>query len=111
MTPRRVLVLFRESNCNGDGLYRHTSQTCHECGHVAKGNRVTQAEFRCLSCGHEAHADVNAAKNILRLGQSQRDADVKALAEREAPSEAATSVDREANRILIGLGAWPLLGP
>jgi putative transposase len=47
---------------------RHTSQRCARCGHVAAGNRVTQAEFRCLSCGHEAHADVNAAVNILRSG-------------------------------------------
>jgi putative transposase len=47
---------------------RHTSQRCARCGHVAAGNRVTQAMFRCLSCGHEAHADVNAAINILRAG-------------------------------------------
>lgn len=47
---------------------RHTSQRCAGCGHVAAGNRVTQAAFRCLSCGHEAHADVNAAINILRAG-------------------------------------------
>jgi putative transposase len=47
---------------------RHTSQTCASCGHVAAGNRTSQAEFRCLSCGHEAHADVNAALNILRAG-------------------------------------------
>ena len=46
----------------------YTSQTCAECGHVAAGNRVSQAVFRCLSCGHEAHADVNAAINILRSG-------------------------------------------
>jgi putative transposase len=47
---------------------RHTSQRCAACGHVAAGNRATQAEFRCLSCGHEVHADVNAAVNILRAG-------------------------------------------
>jgi putative transposase len=47
---------------------RHTSQRCARCGHVAAGNRVSQAEFRCLACGHEAHADVNAAVNILRAG-------------------------------------------
>jgi putative transposase len=47
---------------------RHTSQRCAECGHVAAGNRQSQAGFRCVSCGHEAHADVNAAINILRAG-------------------------------------------
>jgi len=50
----------------------HSSQTCANCGHVDARNRVSQAEFRCLACGHEAHADVNAAINILRLGRSQR---------------------------------------
>ena len=47
---------------------RHTSQRCAQCGHVAAGNRTSQAEFRCLACSHEAHADVNAAQNILRAG-------------------------------------------
>ena len=50
---------------------RYTSQTCAECGHVDAGNRVSQAVFRCLSCGHGAHADVNAARNILRAGRAQ----------------------------------------
>jgi putative transposase len=49
---------------------RHTSQRCAECGHVEAGNRVTQAVFRCLVCGHEDHADVNAARNILRAGRA-----------------------------------------
>jgi putative transposase len=44
---------------------RHTSQRCAECAQTAAGNRVTQAEFRCLACGHQAHADINAARNIL----------------------------------------------
>ena len=47
---------------------RNTSRTCHECGHVAKGNRLTQADFECLACGHAGNADVNAALNILARG-------------------------------------------
>jgi len=47
---------------------RWTSQKCARCGHVAEGNRASQAVFRCLACGHEAHADVNAAINILGAG-------------------------------------------
>ena len=43
----------------------YTSQTCHKCGHVAKGNRESQAVFKCVKCGYEANADVNAAMNIL----------------------------------------------
>ena len=53
---------------------RHTSQRCAQCGHIAAGNRVTQAEFRCLACGHQAHADVNAAMNILRAGLALQEA-------------------------------------
>ena len=47
---------------------RCTSQTCHKCGHAELGNRISQAAFRCRRCGHEAHADINAARNILRAG-------------------------------------------
>ena len=43
----------------------YTSQACHECGHVAKGNRESQAVFHCVKCGYMANADVNAAENIL----------------------------------------------
>ena len=46
----------------------HTSQRCSECGHVDAGNRVSQELFRCLGCGHEANADINAAENIRRQG-------------------------------------------
>ncbi|MBV8609162.1 MAG: transposase [Singulisphaera sp.] len=34
------------------------------CGHVAKSNRKSQAEFECGACGHRDHADKNAARNI-----------------------------------------------
>lgn len=53
---------------------RHTSQRCAHCGHTAAGNRASQAEFRCLACGHQAHADVNAAANILRAGLALQEA-------------------------------------
>lgn len=44
----------------------YTSQTCHRCSHVDSNNRKSQAVFECTKCGHTDHADVNAAKNILR---------------------------------------------
>ena len=47
---------------------RYTSQQCHVCGHTESGNRKSQAVFRCLGCGHEDHADRNAARNILARG-------------------------------------------
>ena len=46
----------------------YTSQICPVCGVVDAGNRKVQAVFHCLHCGHEAHADVNAAQNILARG-------------------------------------------
>jgi putative transposase len=45
----------------------NTSRTCAVCGHCDKRNRPTQAHFRCLSCGHTAAADTNAAVNIARV--------------------------------------------
>ncbi|MGH8973191.1 MAG: RNA-guided endonuclease InsQ/TnpB family protein [Acidimicrobiia bacterium] len=51
---------------------RHTSQTCAQCGHRHRDNRVSQAVFRCRRCGHQAHADINAARNILRAGLAHR---------------------------------------
>ncbi len=47
---------------------RFTSKQCRACGHTEAGNRDSQAMFRCLKCGHEDHADRNAAKNILARG-------------------------------------------
>ncbi|MBB5293315.1 IS605 OrfB family transposase [Deinococcus metallilatus] len=44
---------------------RFTSQRCSKCGHTEKANRRSQAVFVCVSCGHEANADHNAALNIL----------------------------------------------
>jgi putative transposase len=44
---------------------RYTSQRCSVCGHVAAGNRKSQAVFECKACTAEpCNADVNAARNI-----------------------------------------------
>lgn len=42
----------------------YTSQTCAVCRTVDREARESQAVFRCRSCGHAAHADLNAAINI-----------------------------------------------
>lgn len=55
----------------------YTSQTCSVCGHVDKDNRKTQDKFKCVSCGHEENADLNAAKNILKAGVSAINAKVE----------------------------------
>lgn len=52
----------------------NTSRTCTRCGHCAAENRISQAAFRCRACGYTAHADVNAALNILRAGLALQDA-------------------------------------
>jgi len=51
---------------------RYTSLRCSSCGHVEAANRCSQAVFRCLACGYEAQADLNAASNILWAGRAQR---------------------------------------
>ena len=43
---------------------KNTSRKCHECGAVEAASRRTRDDFVCLACGHAAHADLNAAKNI-----------------------------------------------
>ena len=53
----------------------YTSQTCHKCGHVASENRDSQAVFKCVECGCEANADVNAAMNILGRALSETGGD------------------------------------
>lgn len=47
----------------------NTSTTCSQCGVVDKRNRRSQAEFSCLRCGYESHADFNAARNLAVRGE------------------------------------------
>jgi len=44
----------------------YSSQTCSACGATDATSRLSQAQFRCTSCGHNEHADINAAK-VLKL--------------------------------------------
>jgi putative transposase len=39
----------------------HSSNECALCGHIASENRLSQAEFCCVSCGHRDNADHNAS--------------------------------------------------
>jgi putative transposase len=55
----RVVVAVNPAN---------TSRTCPSCGHCAKDNRVTQADFVCVACGYAGHADVVGATDVLRAG-------------------------------------------
>lgn len=44
----------------------YTSQTCPDCGTVDGSQRVTRSRYECRVCGYEGHADIGAARNILR---------------------------------------------
>jgi putative transposase len=48
----------------------YTSRTCHACGQIALHLPLSMRVFRC-TCGYVAGRDENAARNILRLGQSR----------------------------------------
>nr|WP_276329974.1 zinc ribbon domain-containing protein [Xylella fastidiosa] len=56
--------------CNLRCWPAYTSQRCACCGHTVKENRRSQSEFECLGCGYTAHADMNAARNILAAGHA-----------------------------------------
>lgn len=42
---------------------RYTSQRCSCCGHIDKHNRY-KSIFKCVACGYENNADINASLNI-----------------------------------------------
>jgi putative transposase len=48
----------------------HTSQRCSKCGYVDKNNRHGSV-FKCINCGFELNADLNASRNIEVLGKSE----------------------------------------
>jgi IS605 OrfB family transposase len=51
---------------------RNTSRTCASCGHCERSHRKSRSEFACKACGHRAHADANAARNIASRAQAAR---------------------------------------
>jgi IS605 OrfB family transposase len=44
---------------------RYTSRRCSCCGHIKKGNRKSQCQFKCRKCGFQLNADLNASRNIV----------------------------------------------
>lgn len=46
----------------------YSSQTCAECGVVDAASR-NGLHFVCAACGHQDHADTNAARIILQRGR------------------------------------------
>ena len=39
----------------------YSSQECYICGHIDAANRQTQAQFKCIACGYQNNADINAS--------------------------------------------------
>ena len=70
---------------------RNTSRTCHECGAVEAASRRTRDDFTCVHCGHAAHADINAARNI------------RCAARGRVPEHEASGIDASARRGAFGL--------
>lgn len=68
----------------------YTSQRCSRCGQVDPKSRESQAVFRCTSCTHHEHADINAAKNVLAAGLA-----VTACADQPRPAGRARSPKQE----------------
>jgi putative transposase len=68
---------------------RNSSIECAACGHIDPRNRVGQSRFRCRRCGHQANADVNAARVLLARGLG--------LAAQAAPPQGMGSLDVESS--------------
>ena len=50
---------------------KNTSQTCSKCGELREPKlKLSQRKFSCFKCDYQANRDINAARNILRLGTS-----------------------------------------
>jgi len=71
-TYPRVVDKF-ERRCEDEGISlekvspAYTSQICSDCGSKDKNNRKGE-KFKCLECGFETDADLNASVNILHRG-------------------------------------------
>lgn len=79
----------------------YSSQECHHCGHISDKNRVSQAIFKCENCGHEDHADKNAAKVIRDRGLKVFKRSYPAYTGKVTPVELSTST----STLLSGGGA------
>ncbi|MFN4262021.1 MAG: transposase [Gemmataceae bacterium] len=45
----------------------YTSQTCSSCGGLGKRSKH---RFECPHCGLRAHSDLNASRNLARIGET-----------------------------------------
>ena len=80
----------------------YTSQKCSTCGYTDTRNRLLQAVFQCLDCGHTENADLNAAKNILVAGSCPETLNARGVGRRPRHRKMATqlTVNRESARVV-----------
>jgi len=74
---------------------RKTSRTCPKCGHATRSNRNAQSDFRCVSCGYRANADVVASINIAGVAAG--------LLRQEPPDTARVGQPTQAQGVALGL--------
>ena len=55
---------------------KNTSRRCAACGYIAKENRTTTDDFKCVDCGYECNAQQNGADNVAHQGARMYDAGV-----------------------------------
>ncbi|MEU9891576.1 zinc ribbon domain-containing protein [Sphaerisporangium sp. NPDC051011] len=87
----------------------YTGQRCSVCTVVDRRSRESQAVFRCTSCDHTEHADVNAAKNILTAGRAEHAQPRPGV--RVGARKPRNRVGRKANRQATASGATAKTAP
>ena len=78
----------------------YTSWICPNCGIVDEASRASRSMFICTNCGYQAHADSNAAHEILRRG-------MKLVSAGGTPVAASPGTNREPEPASPGNGAEP----
>ena len=75
MRTFRIMLEYKSEALGGNVIAidpAYTSQTCSACNHAEAANRPNQQTFACQKCGYAAHADVNAARNILQKARGSK---------------------------------------
>ena len=52
------------------GTFEPSSKTCNNCGHKKEELSLSERIFKCILCGHNEDRDINAAKNIKKIGRN-----------------------------------------
>lgn len=62
-------ALWRDKKIVQIGRFEPSSKLCCTCGQVNDELKLSQREWICKNCGSLHDRDINAAKNIMKLGQ------------------------------------------